>query len=445
MLLLMQRKCVMKNLFYILLLVLFFLLPASAISESEVNKQDVVKNAESLKLYRVNLYDYFYKADESGGTGFKPLTKEQETLLDKRNKKIYKNVLKSEKALQKALKQEKNPQKRIQYCHKAMKYNHQNYHAIFLCALAYLNLNSFNNSLDYAKSLIELNRPDFDIAYYIAGVSAQALENYYGSIDYFTKLLKSSYGSKDFKSYVLYLQAKNYYFLKNYQKAIYCANLALQKDNKYAKENILLKYYCYYIQRNYKTAKEEAWKLVKLEPNSENYKKLADCTDDQNEKLGYLKKARSFYSNPEQIFGINVLIAIIEQNKIDKVHKNMGIYSQKPDWFKVSNENVGSIAYWNKRQDEFFETTNVCIANYKGANLARCFADVVANEKEKTVQLRRTIHETQMLYLQQQQLNALQYSNYLQRQQNYTLNRPRYTNTTVTPIGNTYYMNSYTY
>ena len=105
----------------------------------------------------------------------------------------------------------------------------------------------------------------------------------------------------------------------------------------------------------------------------------------------------------------------------------------------------GHVILLNASDSEFFEATNACIANYKGANLAKCFESVINDEKEKTAQLKKTIYEAQMLYVQQQQVSAMQYNNYLQQQRNYQLSRPRYTNTTITPIGNTYYMNSYSY
>ncbi len=412
----------MKRLFIYILIFVFCLTATGTFAENS-NKYYNEKT-QIISLNNVNLYDFFYETNNSYVPKFIPLTKKQESLLDRKSKQIYKKVLKSEKAFQRALTQESNLSKRIYYYHKAIKYNPQNYMAIAMLSEAYLALKDYNNALYYAQLVISVYRKEFDFVYYVAGAASNSLNDLNASIRYFDAFLKNSNESSEINSFVMYLQAMNYFYLDRYSKAIDYANLSLQKSKKYEKENTLLKYYCYYIQKKYKYAKQEAWKLVQLEPSAENYMKMADNTENLNDKLIYLNTAKRLYYDPKDIFYVNCEIAKIEQNKINNVHKKMGVYSPKPDWFKISNENIGSISYWNNRQDEFFASTNSCIAKYKGSDLAKCFSDVINNEKEKTMNLKKSIYDSQMLYLQLQQLDAIQDNNKLQRQQNYLLNRP---------------------
>ena len=415
-----------------------------------------LSNEELLSLYEqtnkatdlrtVNLYDFFYTKGEYSFSEFNPLTESEILSLNKDSKKIYKKVVKSEKYYQKALKSNSDINKEIKFLHKAIKYNPENYNAVAQLSEAYLANNNYDNAITYALFTIGFNKHEFNYVYAIAGYAYHFKKNYQESIKYIDKYLKFSDNVSYFRSKALYCQALNYFELKNYTKAISYADLSLKEKQLYDKSAcVLLKYSSYLGLNNKKLAKQEAWKLIQMNSNAENYLRIAYCTDNQSEKLDYLKKVKSFYKEPKDIFNVNYEIAKIEQNKINNAHKAIGIYSPKPEWSKISNENVGTITYWNNRQDEFFEATNACIANYKGANLAKCFESVINDEKEKTAQLKKTIYEAQMLYAQQQQVSAMQYNNYLQQQRNYQLSRPRYTNTTITPIGNTYYMNSYSY
>ena len=406
------------------------------------------KNKGTLSLKNVNLYDYFYKREDYSVPIFQPLSQEEVYQLDKESKKIYKKFVRSNKyqkiALQSKLNNDLN--KEIKYLSKAIKINPLNLSATGQISEAYLANGQYNLALMNALSVINTSRPEYKYHYSIAGIACALMKNYQDSIKYIDEYLKLPNYNSYYKSRALQCQALNYYELKNYAKSLNYANLSLNEKEVFEKAStILLKYTIYTEQKNKKLAKQEAWKLVQITPNAENYLRIAFCTDNQNEKLGYLKKVKSFYKEPKDIFNINYEIAKIEQNKINNAHKAIGVYSPKPEWSKISNENVGTITYWNNRQDEFFEATNACIANYKGANLAKCFESVINDEKEKTAQLKKSIYEAQMLYVQQQQVSAMQYNNYLQQQRNYQLSRPRYTNTTITPIGNTYYMNSYSY
>lgn len=418
----------MKKLVIILLFFAYTNLSILAIEDKSAasnldNKKNTITSKQAnqtINLKKVNLYDYFYKKGEYDFLQFNPLSENEILLLDKDSKRIYKKVVKSEKCYRKALKYNSNTKKEINFLHKAIKYNPQNYNAIALLSEAYLFDKKFDEAITCALYLIELNKPEFNYMYATAGYGYHFKEKYQDSIKYINKYLKFSNNTSYSKSTALYFQGENYFELKNYAKAINYANLSLNEKDIYdEKACISLKYYSYLNQNNKKLAKQEAWKLIKINDNAENYLRLAYSTDNQNEKLGYLNIAKAYYKEPVDIFKVNYEIAKIEQNKINNAHKTIKTYSPRPEWRKISNENVGSITYWNNRQDEFFKATNSCISNYKGANLAKCFESVIDDEKEKTEILKKNIYEAQMLQLQQQQINAIQYNNYLQRTRYY--------------------------
>ena len=106
----------------------------------------------------------------------------------------------------------------------------------------------------------------------------------------------------------------------------------------------------------------------------------------------------------------------------------------------------------NQRFETYHNKLKQGLSKYKGNDLKNFLLSLKSDEEKFSQRLFDEYQEMNRQIAEEERLRQLrimnanmQYSNYLQQQQNYILNRPRYTNTTIRPIGNTYYMNSYSY
>ena len=167
--------------------------------------------------------------------------------------------------------------------------------------------------------------------------------------------------------------------------------------------------------------------------------KLAFITSNQQEKLNNYYKAKNIYYGQQSlniIDSINRQIAPLEQHKIDLAFKKITAYCKKPDWNKIRSKNANLLAddilYWDKRQDDFFESTNSCISKYTGSNLIACFNDInksqeeldkeLINENARRIEIKQRDEQNKLL-LQQNLL--IQEQNRLQNIRNYNY-YPRY-------------------
>jgi hypothetical protein len=147
-------------------------------------------------------------------------------------------------------------------------------------------------------------------------------------------------------------------------------------------------------------------------------------------------------------------ITPIEDKKIVNAGKTISGFTNLPSYKKIYDKDYAYMTNLEvaERQKNFHNSTNECIKKYKGNDLKACFANVNNEQREISYRLIEKHNEQMRRIAEQQRINEMRMMNYNLMQQNYNLqninyqlSRPRYTNTTVTPIGNTYYMNSYSY
>lgn len=141
---------------------------------------------------------------------------------------------------------------------------------------------------------------------------------------------------------------------------------------------------------------------------------------------------------------VNTLVAPIEQKKIDEAYKKITVYCKKPDWFKIKSRNekllANDKAYWNNRQDEFFEAANECMSKYTGNNLAACFKDLNDTQERLDTALAAEAARREEAEQRNAQIQQLVRQNMLLEEQN-MIQRSRYYNNYYYP--RYYYRNPY--
>lgn len=265
---------------------------------------------------------------------------------------------------------------------------------------------------NFIPSLFALYEHDYDIKNYNSAL--EKLEqiksfdkNYDG--DYLSLLFyKTYYAMREYNfalNELLKIQAENnlysyiadcYLNLGQYNNAINYATKVTSGQNDYyfALETI---FRAYYRQKNYSKAKEIANTLIKLEPdNPDNYIRIAECESNKNQKLNYYYLARNKTFEQNRRSNINDSIIKLEQEKIDNAHKNLNSFVEKPDWLSVFFAcDYGNFDYWEKRQDDFFKSTNLCISKYSGAEQAKCFESINNKQNNLNEQIAQRVKEQQ--------------------------------------------------
>ena len=105
-----------------------------------------------------------------------------------------------------------------------------------------------------------------------------------------------------------------------------------------------------------------------------------------------------------------------------------------------------------ERQNDFYKDARSCSSKYFGNDLKDCLNNLNIKQEKITQKLiieqqerNRQIAELEKIrQMQMLNYNIIQQNNLI-RQQNYELSRPKYYNSTISPVGNTYYINSYSY
>ena len=369
-----------------------------------------------------------YSIEDNLDVKFYPLNKNLEKTLDKVEKQNYKKILKNEKYISKSqvLKADKFYKDFVPNKIRLVTY--------------YENLYDYNNTL---KEFFNVQKLDNLNIYLDSSIKDYHLGRLYAKNgDYLnSNKILIPYSKKNNKIFDLSnLQiGENYFYMQDYKSAIPYLNQISSKSRLYIKSQELL-YSSYLHQKNNKAAYNAAKNLVHYDKNNpENYFKLAFITTNQQEKLNNFYKAKNIYYGQQSlniIDSINRQIAPLEQNKIDLAFKKITAYCKKPDWNKIRSKNANLLAddilYWDKRQDDFFESTNNCISKYTGSNLIACFNDInktqeeldkeLINENARRIEIKQRDEQNKLL-LQQNLL--IQEQNRLQNIRNYNY-YPRY-------------------
>lgn len=183
--------------------------------------------------------------------------------------------------------------------------------------------------------------------------------------------------------------ANSYLNLNDYQNAIKYANKVGKSNSGYyfAQE---IKYKAYYRTKNYAESGKIAKNLIGLKPKiSDNYIRAAYVETNNNLKLKYLYEARKYAENIDVLYAVNKMIVDIEQQKLDKFYKSKSVYIDRLSWEKILTQapKYGDDRYWLDRQDEFFEQANVCVSEYSGSEVSKCFKSLKDNENSLSQQL----------------------------------------------------------
>ena len=350
-------------------------------------------------------YEKYYEFSDNLDVKFIPTNEK----LDKQSKKEYTKILKNEKFINK------------KKYDKAEKYYPDYIPNIARFISVYTDKKDFIKALEYAKRLSELDKKNlFPTAAkeYRIGILYSMTGDYINSNKYLIPYINNN-------SWARLQIAQNYYYMQDLKTAeTYATKISSNSGAFFPAQELL--YSIYKITKNPPKAYQAAKNLIICDPgNPENYIKIASVTTNPEEKLINYKRAKQLYYTQNltnMISQINNLIAPIEQNKIDNAYKTINSYCKKPDWFKIKSKNAhlfkNDIAYWDNRQNDFFETANDCIKRYKGNNLAACFKDI--NETQEKLDIELATENARILEAKQRevQINQLIKQNMLLEEQN---------------------------
>ena len=370
-------------------------------------------------------YVKFYTVSNDLKITFRKLDREEQNKLSKEDKKLYKKLVKNEKYVSKG------------NIEKAGKYYPELIPNITRLMDYYFNQAKYEEAIEYAKKIKETDKWNIipkDILDYRFGVLYSRIGDYKTSNNYLIAYTK--YKNRIYEASLFQL-GQNYFYMQDYKNAVlYVGKIGSNSPFFNPSQEIL--YTAYTIMKDSSKAYKSACNLIKSDPsNPNNYMRLAYTTTNTDEKLKNYYKAKNLYyaqNLPAMVKNINEMIAPLEQNKIDKAYSKITNYCKKPDWVKIRKRNQDllkdDISYWDRRQDDFFESANDCIKRYSGNNLVACFTDInnTQNEldrdlaQENARRLEAKQREEQNLLLIQQ--NAL--INEQNRLRYYQYSSPRY-------------------
>lgn len=404
-----------------------------------------------------------YYTIENNIWSFNELDKKEIKELSEIELKNYKNIKKAEKYMQKA--NVTTGKKQEKFYLKALQYNNSLMPAIDGLAWYYFYNSNHNKAIEYANYVLQNGIQDNELLQ-LLGYSYYNLRGYLKAYEYFKKVIESDLNiNEDLKNSIyfyisssaLHITDNNILNLNNedityLNEAIKYADLIINLS-KYEYPATDIKYIAFSRLQKTNLALKEAKKLVSLNNNFDNNLKLATCTTDIDKKIEILYKAKNLATNDNQIWLVNGILNLNEQNKIDNAVKSLGKYVKKPVWIEIcENVKYGDLQYWSNRQDKFFESTTHCIKNYKSDNLVACFNQVNIEQEKLTKKLEEDVFKQQQLQYQNALLHQQELANYYRlqstyaQQQNLYYQQQNYLNNTqpktyqVTPVGNSLYI-----
>ncbi len=316
----------------------------------------------------------------------------------------------------------------------------------------------YEDALKIFKRVIEINN---SVEYFTKESLDSDLSNLYFINNYnqeYIDTIKPYLHKKEYQNDFTYVRlAFAYNELGNYSISNSYAK-KVENKNDYKETSCFIQYNNYVSLKNNEQARYYAIKLAGLKPCPENYLRVIAVANSKSEKLKYnYLLADEYYKNQDyqkcaatSIYGITP----IEDEKIINASKTIKGFAEIPLFKDIYEKDYSYMKIHDvyQRQKNFHKSTNNCIKKYNGNSLKACLASINSEQKELSYRFIEKKQEEMRMIAEQQRLNEMHIMNYNLMQQNYNLqninyqlSRPRYTNTTVTPIGNTYYMNSYSY
>ena len=392
---------------------------------------------------------YFKTEENSEEFVFSPICKQEYNQLNKSDKKYYQQMVKINKLISK---------EKFKKAHSI--YN--DFIPIYMSEVFYYVKNEkYSDAIICMCKIIDLNKEEqvLDEEMLMSDLSMLYFKN--GEYNNFLNTIEPYKNNKNNQvEGIYYMYSYAYKQLKNYDASINYAK-KIENNNSYKIKAYNLLYSDYIALNNLQQATLYAKKLANIQPCIENYAKVILFSQSKDERLKYCYLIADEYINAgnkkDDILALKIMyndIIPLENEKIANATKKIKGYIELPDYKTIFDNDYKYMtpleAY--TRCKNFYAAINNGISKYTGNDLKECFNCILKNEKNTTDRIIEEHRANEQNLAEQRKLEELrrmnanmQYSNYLQQQQNYQLSRPRYTNTTVTPLGNTYYMNSYSY
>ena len=327
-------------------------------------------------------YVQYYNIDVKNMTAkFNPLSDSAEHSLTGLQRETYKKAKKIERAISennfpKAVKEDGDfLPTHIQY------YNY------------FLDKQDFQSALNEMINIKRINSTDRilddEIVSYKLGMLFYLNKNYQGALTYLAGFADRHNPSEDNLWYAL---GDIYFRMNKYAYSISNLSKIQPTSQNYVPAQEIL-YQDYYNIGEVSNAENCAKILVKYKPGAQNYLRLVEVSGASDaEKMEMLNRAKDYAltnSDDTSLLLADAHKAKIEQKKIDDAVSQLTGFVEKPDWSKIYNE-IASIIKpleLSQRQEHFFQSTNTCIARYRGEDLKRCFEYVNREEEKLTAQL----------------------------------------------------------
>jgi lipoprotein NlpI len=129
--------------------------------------------------------------------------------------------------------------KAIDFFNKALEFDDQYFPAWNNKGVAFIELKDYRQAEECFGMVVKLNPAD-RMALYNRGYALLMLEEYQKSVEIFDFFLANISRKNDFFKFGLYLQAKGFYGLNEYDKAVSLLNDALKVDKKFKEAQDLL-------------------------------------------------------------------------------------------------------------------------------------------------------------------------------------------------------------
>lgn len=129
--------------------------------------------------------------------------------------------------------------KAVEFFDKALKFDDKYFPAWNNKGVALLELKEYHQAADSFQNVININAAD-KMALYNKGYALLMLEEYQQSVEILDYFLANCSRKNDFFKFGLYLQAKGFYGLKDYDKAVSLLNDAIKVDKNFKEAQGLL-------------------------------------------------------------------------------------------------------------------------------------------------------------------------------------------------------------
>ena len=129
--------------------------------------------------------------------------------------------------------------KAVEFFDKALKFDDKYFPAWNNKGVALLELKDYHQAAESFQNVININAAD-KMALYNKGYALLMLEEYQQSVEILDYFLANCSRKNDFFKFGLYLQAKGFYGLKDYDKAISLLNDAIKVDKNFKEAQELL-------------------------------------------------------------------------------------------------------------------------------------------------------------------------------------------------------------